>query len=153
MERISSLMDGELDAHEAGRELNRLKTDAESRATWETFHLIGDVMRGDHAVSARLSARLHERLAAEPTVLAPRRAPVRRVMTYAMSAAASFSAVALVGWMAFYSPLSPQPAQVASTPVATPTVPVVATVASQEQLANVPAEGRMNEYLMAHQAF
>ena len=158
MERISSLMDGELDAHQAGQELNRLKNDPETQAAWEAYHLIGDAMRGDCVVSRQFSARLHERLAAEPTVLAPRRTPARRVAAYAWSAAASFSAVALVGWMAFYSPLSPQP-QLATAPQAAPasasSVPVSApaTPAPQVELASVPAEGRMNEYLMAHQEF
>src|SRR3954467_11835880 len=105
MERISSLMDGELDAREADRELHRLKTDSAARANWEAFHLIGDAMRGDCVVSPQFSARLHDRLAAEPTVLSPRRLPARRAYAYAWSAAASFSAVALVGWIAFYSPL------------------------------------------------
>jgi sigma-E factor negative regulatory protein RseA len=154
MERISSLMDGELDAHQAGQELNRLKNDPEALADWEAFHLIGDAMRGDCVVSRQFSARLHERLAGEPTVLAPRRSPAPpRVATYAWSAAASFSAVALVGWMAFYSPLSPQP-QLATAPQA---VPVAASStsapAAQVELASVPSEGRMNEYLIAHQEF
>jgi sigma-E factor negative regulatory protein RseA len=150
MERLSTLMDGELDAHQAGQELTRLKSDTEARASWETYHLIGDAMRGDGVLSPQFSARLHEQLAAEPTVLAPRRIPPRRVATYAWSAAASFSAVALVGWMAFYSPLSPQPQQQLAT--APQAVPVPATPVSVE-LANVPSEGRMNEYLIAHQEF
>jgi sigma-E factor negative regulatory protein RseA len=150
MERISSLMDGELDAHQAGHQIDRLKTDPEARANWEAFHLIGDAMRGDCVVSREFSGRLHAQLAAEPTVLAPRRSVARRVAAYAFPAAASFSAVAVVGWMAFYSPLSPQPVVTAS-PAAQP--PVVAAAGPQEQLANVPSEGRMNSYLMAHQAF
>jgi sigma-E factor negative regulatory protein RseA len=151
MERISSLMDGELDAHQAGQQLNRLKNDPEARGTWDAFHLIGDAMRGDCVVSRDFSARLQARLDAEPTVLAPRRSTARPFATYAWPAAASFSAVALVGWMAFYSPLAPQPA--VTTQVAIPATPVAAVVAPQEQLANVPSEGRMNEYLMAHQEF
>jgi sigma-E factor negative regulatory protein RseA len=151
MERISSLMDGELDAHQAGQELARLKNDPETLASWETYHLIGDAMRGDCVVSRQFSARLHERLAAEPTVLAPRRSAPRRVSAYAWSAAASFSAVALVGWMAFYSPMSPRPLDdpLAKGPApqlpAPPIVPV--------ELANVPSDGRMNEYLIAHQEY
>jgi sigma-E factor negative regulatory protein RseA len=152
MERISSLMDGELDAHQAEQELARLKNDSEALASWEAYHLIGDAMRGDCVVSRQFSARLHEQLAAEPTVLAPRRAPPRRVATYALSAAASFSAVALVGWMAFYSPLSPRPIDdnvaTAPTPQQLPASPIVPV-----ELANVPSEGRMNEYLIAHQEF
>ena len=148
MERISSLMDGELDAHQAGQELARLKNDPEARAAWEAWHVAGDAMRGDSALSPRFSARFTERLAAEPTVLAPRRNPVRRVTTYAWSAAASLSAVALVGWMALHNPIAPQPQeQLAGS---TPTVPAPEP---QAELASVPSEGRMNEYLIAHQEF
>jgi sigma-E factor negative regulatory protein RseA len=153
MEQISSLMDGELDAHQAEQQLTRLKNNPEAQADWDTFHLIGDTLRGDRLVSRQFSERLHARLAEEPTVLSPRRSPARRVTAYAWSAAASFSAVALVGWMAFYSPLSPQPQLASSQQPAIQAVPVAATVAQQEQLPNVPSEGRMNEYLIAHQEF
>jgi len=83
MDRISSLMDGELDVRQSEQQFARLQNDAEARACWETFHLIGDALRGDCVVSRQFSARLHERLAGEPTVLAPRRTPARRVATYA----------------------------------------------------------------------
>ena len=150
MEKISSFMDGELDADEAGRQIGRLQSDPEARAKWDAFHLIGDAMRGEGVVSREFSARVHARLGAEPTVLAPRRSPARpAARTYLWSAAASFSAVALVGWVAFYSPLSPQPApdsRSASAPQAVPPAPPV-------ELANVPSDGQMNEYIMAHQAF
>ena len=152
MEQISSLMDGELDADQAGRQFTRLKNDPQAQANWEIFHLIGDAMRGDSVVSRSFSERLHARFAEEPTVLAPRRSRVRQAVPYALSAAASLSAVALVGWIAFYSPLSPQP-QMALDPSAAP-VPTVAVAAPQEQqLPNVPSEGAMNGYIMAHQEF
>jgi len=150
MDGISSLMDGELDANQAGQQLARLQNDAEARACWETFHLIGDALRGDCVVSRQFAARLHARLAEEPTVLAPRRSRARPVAVYVWSAAVSLSAVALVGWMVFYSPLSPQP-QIATAPTAIPAIPV--PPAAPEQLASVPSEGRMNEYLIAHQEY
>jgi len=157
MDRISALMDGELDAHHSGQQLARLKQDAEARACWDTYHLIGDALRGEAAgagVTTGLPARLAERLQQEPTVLAPRRMPARRVTTYALSAAASVSAVALVGWMAFVNnPQAPgleakAPAAAAVAPVATAPSPPV-----QAQLANLPSDGRMNEYVIAHQEF
>jgi sigma-E factor negative regulatory protein RseA len=144
MERISSLMDGELDANQAGQELNRLKTDPEARASWDAFHLIGDAMRGDCVVSRDFSARLEARLAAEPTVLAPRRRQPRRVTTYAWSAAASLSAVALVGWMALNIP-GPGPAPGPTSPKVAVDIPI--------EIPNVPSNGEMNEYLIAHTEF
>jgi len=147
MEKISALMDGELDEQQSGQQLVRLKQDEDLLQCWQTFHLIGDALRGERALSHNVERRVVTRLAEEPTVLAPRRSMTKRVTTYALSAAASLSAVALVGWVAFVNnPVAPQPelAKVPSAPSAT--VP-------STQLASVPSDGRMNEYLIAHQEF
>jgi sigma-E factor negative regulatory protein RseA len=148
MDKTSALMDGELDVRQANEQFGRLKQDGELTACWHTFHLIGDSMRGDRALSPEFGRRMAERLAAEPTVLAPHRSTVKRVTTYALSAAASVAAVALVGWVAFVSnPIAPQQ-ELAKAPV----VPAPA-VAPSTQLASVPSDGKMNEYLIAHQEF
>jgi sigma-E factor negative regulatory protein RseA len=148
MDKISALMDGELDEHQAREHLARLKHDRELLSCWHTYHLIGDAMRGERALSQAFEERLTARLAGEPTVLAPRRSTAKRVTAYALSAAASLSAVALVGWMAFFnSPLTPQP----ELAKASPTPPSAA--APSTQLANFPSDGQMNEYLIAHQEF
>ena len=150
MEKISALIDGELEEREARQQFGRLKQDEELAQCWATFHLIGDAMRGENPLSQGFGERLAQRLAGEPTVLAPRRIAARRLVAYALSAAASLSAVALVGWMAlFNNPLAPQPdraqAPNATTPAAVPD--------PSATLASVPSEGRMNEYLIAHQEF
>jgi sigma-E factor negative regulatory protein RseA len=148
MDKISQWMDGELSGHETREILGRVKQDPELNHCWGLFHLIGDVMRGERALSREFEQRVAARLASEPTVLAPRQRFASRFTTYALSAAASVSAVALVAWLAlFNNPLAPQPelAQV-------PTTPSPAAVPS-EQLASVPSDGKMNEYLLAHQEF
>jgi len=150
MDRISEWMDGELNEHETRAQVERVRHDAELRVCWDTFHLIGDVMRGERALSEGFEHRVAKRLAEEPTVLAPRTLAGRRVATYALSAAASLSAVALVGWMAFFNnPLAPQP-EVAQAPI---TPPTPAVLPAEPQLASVPSDGTMNEYLIAHQEF
>ena len=150
MEKISALIDGELDGREAQQQFQRLKQDRELEHCWATFHLIGDAMRGERYLSQGFGERLTLRLAGEPTVLAPRPVASRRFVAYALSAAASLSAVALVGWMAlFNNPLAPQP-ELAQAPN---TTPPAATPTPSAQLASVPSEGRMNEYLIAHQEF
>jgi len=156
MEKISVLMDGELDEYESQGQLKRLKDDPEFLRGWHAYHLIGDAMRGERPLSAGFNERLAARMAAEPTVLAPRRSPKRQA-AYALSAAASISAVALVGWVAFVNyPQAPAP-QIAQVPVAAPVAaPPAVTVtppAPAPQLASVSSEGKMNEYLMAHQEF
>lgn len=149
MDKISALMDGELETHQVELQVARLKQDPEARASWDNFHLIGAAMRGERMTSANLARRLSDRLAQEPTVLAPRPKRDTRVTTYALSAAASISAIAVVGWVAFHNPL-PSSSEVAAIPAATaiPGVPVASA-----QLASVPRDGKMNEYLMAHQGF
>lgn len=149
MKDISALMDGELDAGEAGRELTRIKQNADLHDDWETFHLIGDVMRGNPLLSPDFERRVARRLEQEPTVLAPRRHRIPPAVSYALSAAASLSAAAVVAWVALSGNLAgtgsgdaPGYAQ----------VPPMAEVASAPPaLANVPDDGRTHEYLLAHQ--
>lgn len=143
MERISELMDGELEAREAQRQLARIKQDQELAHCWNTFHLIGDALRGERPLSREISSRVATQLANEPTVLAPRSFTPKRAATYAVSVAASLSAIALVVWIAFNNPLAPT--EIAKAPPALPPAPV--------ELVNLPSEGQMNEYLMAHQEF
>lgn len=147
MDRISALMDGELDSPEAEREIGRLKTDVELRERWESFHVVGDALRGDALLSAGFSNALSKRLAQEPTVLAPRSRSrqARRFTTYALSAAASLSAMALVAWVAVYQ--TGQVGQVADSGGKGGNTPVAMLPASAS------SDGLMNEYLLAHQGF
>jgi sigma-E factor negative regulatory protein RseA len=146
MERISELMDGELEAREARRQLARLNQDQELANCWSTFHLIGDALRGERPLAREISSRVARLLANEPTVLAPRSfTPTKRAATYAVSVAASLSAVALVAWIAFFNnPLVPQQ-EIAKAPPASPPETVVST-----ELASVPSEGQANDLLRAH---
>lgn len=147
MDRISALMDGELDSREADHDIARLKMDPELRSRWDEFHLIGDALRGESILSPGVNENFLRRLSEEPTVLAPRRSrpSVRRAAAYAMSAAASLSAVALVAWVA----LAPAPQE----NIALQPPPVAPRTEPARELASVPSEGRMNEYLLAHESF
>jgi sigma-E factor negative regulatory protein RseA len=164
MEEISAMMDGELDERRLRHQFNRLREE-ELFLGWHTFHLIGDALRGERPLSPEFNARLGERLALEPTVLAPRRSPGRRMMTYALSAAASLAAVALVGWVGIVNnPLAPAPdiaqappaqalmATPAAAPVAAPAVASM-PLSPVVPVASIPSDGEMNEYLIAHQEF
>ena len=145
MERISAFMDGELEDHEAASQVRRLEEDPDLRSAWETYHLIGDAMRGEAEYSSGLVVKISARLAAEPTILAPRpRIQFRNVRRVALSAAASIGGVALVIWLALFdSPFAPQ--QNLAVNQAPP--------GAQTQLAAAPANGAVNDYLLAHQQF
>lgn len=141
-DRISALMDGEVDGKSAAQMIEALARDAEAVRTWRTYHLIGDAMRGGMLLSERFTERVAQRLAAEPTVLAPRRMRTESPRLFTMSAlAASVAAVAFVGWMAF----APQP-QLAPAPMAQ-----VQNAADKPVL--VPLPSAANDYLLAHQGF
>ncbi len=152
MDKISALMDGELDERQSRQLFSRLKQDQELLQCWRTFHLIGDALRGERALSDDFDRRLGSRLLSEPTVLAPRRSTARHITAYALSAAASLSAVAWVGWVAFSgNPLVPQ-SPIAQAP-STPNTPRPVTSPPPTQMTSIPSDGRMNEYLIAHQEF
>ena len=159
MEKVSALMDGELGDGEARGQIARLKLDAELRYGWESYHLIGDALRREAPLSAGFTQRMAERLAQEPTVLAPQRqtAP-RKFPTFAIPVAASVAGVALV-WVMFTGsvPLGGQRTEMALAPAKPPaatappvTVPAPLATAPQTEV-SVPSEGQSNEYLLAHQ--
>ncbi|MDP1533219.1 MAG: sigma-E factor negative regulatory protein [Rubrivivax sp.] len=146
MENISALMDGEAEGQDAHQAFLRLGDNPETRESWDVYHLIGDVMRGETVGGNDVSRRVAEALSREPTVLAPVQA--RRFGSptkFALSAAASVSAVAVVGWMAFSS------SNIANPPVEIAQVKSIASTRAEAPLVSVPNDGQMNEYLLAHQ--
>jgi sigma-E factor negative regulatory protein RseA len=139
-ERISALMDGELGEADLNQDLAQLKSNPDLRRAWDTYHLIGDTLR-DHVVPG-YAARVSERLAAEPTVLAPHRRTARgKLAQIAFSAAAGAAGVALVAWMALPA-FRPEAQQVAVSGSAVAPVAVV-----------TPAAVGVENYLLAHQNY
>ena len=75
-EELSALADGELDDSGVSRACLLWCQESESRQTWHAYHLIGDVLRSEDLASSPGRdlaglARLRQRLALEPAVLAP----------------------------------------------------------------------------------
>jgi Meckel syndrome type 1 protein len=138
-EAISALMDGELEGGAADDALELLRRNGEAASTWRLYHLMSDAMHGQRQVlSARFVERVAARLATEPAVLSPGALPGRTPMQrYALAAAASLAAVALVGWLAFAPQPQPQP------PVAQAQPPAI----------TVSLPDAANDYLLAHQGF
>ena len=146
MEKISALMDGEADGQEAHQAMLRLQDTGEVRETWASYHLIGDVMRGEVLPGFDVSQRVAAAIAKEPTVMAPQRSlRASRPLTYALSAAASVSAIAVVGWMAF------SPGNSINPSVEVARAPGPAVVQPEAPLVSSPSDGQMNGYLLAHQ--
>ena len=127
-ERISRLMDGELEGAEADAALRELKQ-PDAVATWVCYHVIGDALRGSGGPTPGFAERFAARFEAEPTVLAPK--PLRPPrLPFAWAAAATVAAVAVVG-LAAKSMLDPQGA---GTATAMRAVPAKAAPVSQDYL-------------------
>jgi sigma-E factor negative regulatory protein RseA len=146
-DRISALMDGELDDRSAAQAIDALQKDSEALEAWRAYHVISDALGRTRMLSAGFSARVASALAAEPTVLAPGRA--RRVEPRRwLAAAAGVAAVSLVAWLGF------APRETAVVPVAqaprTVQAPETSTVAAP---ARVPLPSGASDYLLAHQGF
>lgn len=124
MERISALMDGELDRDEVQRVVRGMKEQAELRAAWSTYHLIGDALRGERCPDTQVMQTVVASLALEPAILAPHRTfseSVRRLSLPSMAVAAAVAMVTWMGWQTQQGPSSP-----ISSPVAELVLPVAA---------------------------
>lgn len=84
-EALSALADGEAQASEVARACAAWKDQADTRATWHAYQMIGDVMRSDDLAHATpgdaFLKNFRERLAQEPVVLVPGVAAAQRPAT------------------------------------------------------------------------
>ena len=145
-DRISALMDGELDDRSAAQTIDALARDAGALDAWRTYHLISDALGESRVLSAGFTSRVAEALAKEPTVLAPgaAKASPRREPRRWMAMAAGVAAVSLVGWLGF----APQQTAVAPVAQAPKVIP-----AAETRPATVPLPSGTDDYLLAHQGF
>lgn len=153
-QRISDLMDGEVSGVEMEQAWKAVASDDSAREAWETYHLIGDCLRGDAVTRScgdnGSTQRIFAKLADEPTILAPRRSagaisPRARV---AMAMAASVATLGVVGLIASRGPgapgVDPTGAQLAKT------VPAPVPI---QQVANGAPVPQVNDYLAMHRQF
>ncbi len=147
MERLSALMDGELDDNEVVHELASIKADPERQAVWAVYHMIGDTLRGEGVSSNGVASLVGARLADEPTVLAPRTWRVRRATKrIALPVAASLCGAAVVAWLALSN-------NALISPEENPGAYAVIADAADPGTVNQSESDGMSEYLMAHQQF
>ena len=138
-ERISHLMDGEIEGAEAEAAYGGLKR-PEGVEAWVCYHVIGDSLRRTSGSMPGFSERFAARLAAEPTVLAPH--PRHgHPLPFIWAAAATVAAVMVVGWVAV-STLDPQPAAMAN-----------AREAAAVRSAQAKPQPVSPDYLLAHQEY
>ena len=142
---ISALMDDELDSAAVGGCLQTLGQDAELVQRWREYHLIGDALRGDLRPS--FDDRFAQRLAAEPTILAPKsmRSAANARWTTILSAAAGVAVVAIAAWVAMPAGVNGDGAMLA--------LKKEAPSAKPEPSQPVPVAVGVDDYLLAHQRF
>jgi sigma-E factor negative regulatory protein RseA len=164
-EKISALMDGELDADDAAVVIEQFRNAEELRERWVAYHLISDALGQSEIKPLDITRRVNARLIAEPTVstvpnttlLHP--TPKRRPRTYA--AAASIAAAMVGGWIILQTTqesdllrqnladnrTSPSTSAATVAPVATyPVIPAKASIAASEST-------QIDDYLLAHRQF
>jgi sigma-E factor negative regulatory protein RseA len=139
---MSAVLDGETPRAETEACITALKRDGQLRRSWSDYHLIGDLMRGEAPAQDGFMARFTAQLAAEPTVLAPRRSVwPQRV------AVASFASLAVWGAISLTRMMADEPA----------VLPMATTPGGFQQasLSSEPAseDARYAPYLVAHQEF
>lgn len=135
---LSSMVDNELDIHGQHSVLAALRNDESLRASWDSYVLLGDALRGSPELAANLTANVMSALRNEPSILAVQARRTPGVLRGVAALAASLAGVAVVGWLA----LSPPTSQTTIAPSAKAPMPPTA-----------PTSARMQEYLMAHQAY
>ena len=98
---LSATLDGETPRAEIDACIAALKHDEGLRQNWSEYHLIGDLMRGVAPAQDDFMARFSAQLAAEPTVLAPRRSVwPQRVAVASLASLAVWGVISLTGLMA-----------------------------------------------------
>jgi sigma-E factor negative regulatory protein RseA len=165
-EKLSSLMDGELDREEARDAIRQLGANPQHRDQWDTYHMIGEVLRGDPVVMTESSearrertAAIFARLADEPTILAPAAAKANRPAVSVLPsinkrtriALAMAASVATLSAIVVVAVKQQDTATVSNVRLVQQTSPQpVATPAS-----NTPSQAdvRVNDYLAIHRQF
>lgn len=99
-QQLSAALDGETAHAETGACVAALKRDDALRRNWSEYHLIGDLMRGVAPATDDFMARFSAQLAAEPTVLAPRRSVwPQRVVVASFASLAVWGGISITSWM------------------------------------------------------
>lgn len=135
---VSAMIDNELDRSSQHAVLIRMRGEKELRGSWDEYLLIGDVLRRSPSLTTNLTRSVMDALRDEPAILVVPRRPAPRLLRSMTALAASVAGVVVVGWLALSSPAS-------QTSVALSAKTPGSHVAAQPV--------RMQEYLMAHQAY
>lgn len=101
-EKLSLLIDDQLDKQQAYYVLKSLQHDEEKKAKFMRYHLIHQALKNDDILMAsnNFADKLHERLLQEPVILAPRRNTAvewQKTARLALAACVALVAVLVIG--------------------------------------------------------
>jgi len=164
-EQVSALIDDELSPQDIDRTLRLLSEDDQHREAWARYHLIGDVIRGEHVFdpAGDIADRIRAQLESEPAIIAtPRRdkqdsGKSRQARAHWLKPAVGLAAVASVVALTLFSlpdvreQTSPGNLRVASAP---PTVIYqTGTGMRWKNLSEPGVESKLNQYLVDHSEY
>ncbi|OGI62301.1 MAG: hypothetical protein A2W18_03970 [Candidatus Muproteobacteria bacterium RBG_16_60_9] len=150
-EKISALVDAELDELDERRTLEAMKHDVALRGTWERYHVIRNAMTRQLGTLAPSELAERVRACIDGDVVAPTATLRFWPLAGGFAAAASVAMVAFLGLQVWRDPIVP--VAVAPTAVAVTSAPAaVATAVSDEARAR-RSEARLHDYLFGHNEF
>ena len=152
-QKLSALVDNELDELEERRVFTALEGDVALRRTWERYHLVRAALHQDvDVVVARDAAeQVARRIQAEPsTAVSFRRHRVTRFLG-TLAIAASVAAIAITGVQWVHRPApAPLPALATNTPVPQN---FIRSGTTRWDIKEPEAESALNAYLVEHDEF
>jgi len=152
-EKLSSLVDNELDELEERHVFTALKGDVALRRTWERYHLVRAALRQavDVVVAQDAAEQIARRIEAEPSpAVSFRRHRVTRFIG-TLAIAASVAAIAITGVQWFHQPSpAPLPALAANNPAPQN---FIRSGTTRWDMKEPEAESALNAYLVEHDEF
>lgn len=152
-EKLSALVDNELDDLEEHRVYAVLKGDTALRNTWERYHLMRAALRQDleFIVPHGMAERVAQRIDAEPSGAAvfQRNRVVRLAGTLAIAASVAALAIAGVQWV--HQPAASARPQLASSNPETATI--IRSGTTRWDKKEPETESALNAYLIEHDEF
>jgi sigma-E factor negative regulatory protein RseA len=153
-EKISELLDDELNDLEHYRLMQTLEDNRELCGVWERYHLMRAVLRKelDIMVSPGLAERIGESIRADQLYSAQPAGRSFRFPRYSR-AAAGLAIAASVAMVAIFTLQPLPPAGTPESSVALQKSPTLITVSAPSKLAKSPRLGTLNTYLVEHSEF
>ena len=154
-EKLSALVDSELDELNERRVMAALGQDAGLRSTWRRYHLTRAALRGelDEFAGLDVAERVTVRIAAEPADagVMRRRNTARLVGTLAMAASVAVIAIAAVQW--FNRPDSSPAPLLATAQTAPEKIVRVDATRREAQSRDTETDNALNAFLVEHNEF